>query len=53
MADIAAPAERGTYMGFVSAGPMLGPCIGYFIDILDLACLPAQVDLSLDLCLGD
>lgn len=28
MADIASSAERGTYMGFAFAGPMIGPAIG-------------------------
>lgn len=26
--DIAEPHERGKYMGVVTLGPMLGPCIG-------------------------
>nr|ANC28058.1 major facilitator superfamily [Polyporus umbellatus] len=28
IADIAAPAERGTYFGMWSIGPMVGPCLG-------------------------
>lgn len=27
--DFATPDERGIYMGFITAGPMIGPCIGY------------------------
>lgn len=32
--DIATPGERGKYMGMVTMGPMLGPCIGYVQAIL-------------------
>ncbi|KAI0652010.1 MFS general substrate transporter [Trametes meyenii] len=28
IADIAAPAERGTFFGFWNIGPMVGPCVG-------------------------
>ncbi|MCJ1314798.1 hypothetical protein MMC15_000110 [Xylographa vitiligo] len=28
VADVAAPAERGTYMGYAMAGPMVGPAVG-------------------------
>ena len=28
IADIAAPAERGSYFGMWNIGPMVGPCLG-------------------------
>ena len=28
IADIAAPAERGSFFGFWNIGPMIGPCLG-------------------------
>lgn len=50
IADIAAPAERGSYFGIWNIGPMVGPCVGPVLggvlaDKLGWRCEPGMIYL--------